>query len=55
MVFFGQSEKQKIDFMLSSDKPFYDPGDLNYVDDTVVDDFVGKSRAFIKIQEGCKL
>jgi len=50
---FGQSEKQKIDFMLSQDKPFYDPGDLNYVDDTVVDDFVGKSRAFIKIQEGC--
>jgi len=50
---FGQSEKQKIDFMLSQDKPFYDPGDLNYVDDTIVDDFVGKSRAFIKIQEGC--
>ena len=50
---FGQSEKQKIDFMLSQDKPFYDPGDLNYVDDMVVDDFVGKSRAFIKIQEGC--
>jgi len=50
---FGQSEKQKIDFMLSQDKPFYDPGDLNYVDDMVVDDFVGKSRAFIKVQEGC--
>lgn len=50
---FGQSEKQKIDSMLSQDKPFYDPGDLNYVDDMVVDDFVGKSRAFIKIQEGC--
>ncbi len=50
---FGQSEKQKIDFMLSQDKPFYDPGDLNFIDDMVVDDFVGKSRAFIKIQEGC--
>ena len=50
---FGQSEKQKIDFMLSQDKPFYDPGDLNFVDDAIVDDFVGKSRAFIKIQEGC--
>lgn len=50
---FGQSEKQKIDFMLSQDKPFYNPGDLNHIDDMIVDDFVGKSRAFIKIQEGC--
>lgn len=50
---FGQSEKQKIDFMLSQNKPFYDPGDLNHIDESVVDDFVGKSRAFIKIQEGC--
>ncbi len=50
---FGQSEKEKIDFMLSQEKPFYDPGDLNHIDETVVDDFVGKSRAFIKIQEGC--
>jgi MiaB-like tRNA modifying enzyme len=50
---FGQSEKQKIDSMLSQEKPFYDPGDLNFVDDAIVDDFVGKSRAFIKIQEGC--
>jgi len=50
---FGQSEKEKIDKLLSQDKPFYDPGDLNFVDDMVVDDFVGKSRAFIKIQEGC--
>lgn len=50
---FGQSEKQKIDFMLSQEKPFYNPGDLNHIDDLIVDDFVGKSRAFIKIQEGC--
>ena len=50
---FGQSEKQKIDELLHLDKPFYKIGDLNHIDDTVVDDFVGKSRAFIKIQEGC--
>ncbi len=50
---FGQSEKLKIDSFLSQKKPFYDPGDLNYVDDAVVDDFIGKSRVFIKIQEGC--
>ncbi len=50
---FGQSEKLKIDSLLSKKKPFYDPGDLNHIDDAVVDDFIGKSRAFIKIQEGC--
>ncbi len=50
---FGQSEKVKIDSLLSQEKPFYDLGDLNHIDDLIVDDFVGKSRAFIKIQEGC--
>jgi len=50
---FGQSEKEKIDTLLKKEQPFYDPGDLNHVDDVIVDDFVGKSRAFIKIQEGC--
>jgi len=50
---FGQSEKQKIDKLLSKKEPFYELGDLNHIDTTVVDDFIGKSRAFIKIQEGC--
>ena len=50
---FGQSEKEDIDKLLVQEEPFYNPGDLNYVDESVVDDFVGKSRAFIKIQEGC--
>jgi len=50
---FGQSEKEKIDSFLSREKPFYEKGDLNHIDKTVVDDFVGKSRAFIKVQEGC--
>lgn len=50
---FGQSEKLKINEMISKDEPFYELGDLNYIDDSVVDDFIGKSRAFIKIQEGC--
>ncbi|MDF1883348.1 tRNA (N(6)-L-threonylcarbamoyladenosine(37)-C(2))-methylthiotransferase MtaB [Sulfurimonas sp. SAG-AH-194-C21] len=50
---FGQSEKEKIDVLLKKEQPFYDPGDLNHIDDVIVDDFVGKSRAFIKIQEGC--
>jgi MiaB-like tRNA modifying enzyme len=50
---FGQSEKEKIDILLKKEQPFYDPGDLNHIDKVIVDDFVGKSRAFIKIQEGC--
>ncbi|MBU0721707.1 tRNA (N(6)-L-threonylcarbamoyladenosine(37)-C(2))-methylthiotransferase MtaB [bacterium] len=50
---FGQSEKQKIDFMLAKENPFYEPGDLNHIDEVIVDDFIGKSRAFIKVQEGC--
>jgi len=50
---FGQSEKEKIDTLLKQEKPFYNPGDLNHIDTKVVDEFVGKSRAFIKIQEGC--
>jgi len=50
---FGQSEKEKIDSLLKREKPFYEKGDLNHIDKAVVDDFVGKSRAFIKVQEGC--
>ena len=50
---FGQSEKIRIDDMLSREEPFYELGDLNFIDESVVDDFIGKSRAFIKIQEGC--
>ncbi len=50
---FGPSEKTKINALLSSESRFYEIGDLNYVDDAIVEEFVGKSRAFIKIQEGC--
>ncbi len=50
---FGQSEKEKIDRLLQKEKPFYEKGDLNHIDKMLVDEFVGKSRAFIKIQEGC--
>ncbi len=50
---FGQSEKEKINALLNETTRFYELGDLNYVDESIVSDFVGKSRAFIKIQEGC--
>ncbi|MBD3798449.1 tRNA (N(6)-L-threonylcarbamoyladenosine(37)-C(2))-methylthiotransferase MtaB [Sulfuricurvum sp.] len=50
---FGQSEKMKINTLLSTESRFYEIGDLNYIDDAIVEEFIGKSRAFIKIQEGC--
>ncbi len=50
---FGQSEKQRIDQLLQATDRFYELGDLEFVDDAIVEEFIGKSRAFIKIQEGC--
>jgi MiaB-like tRNA modifying enzyme len=49
---FGHSEKSNVNQFLSQDD-FFVLGDLSKIDDTVVGEFVGKSRAFIKIQEGC--
>jgi len=49
----GHSEKEKIDTILQQEKPFYEIGDLEHIDSTIVEEFRGKSRAFIKIQEGC--
>jgi len=50
---FGQSEKAKINELLQRKSRFYELGDLEFIDNNVVEQFVGKSRAFIKIQEGC--
>ncbi|MBD3790089.1 MAG: tRNA (N(6)-L-threonylcarbamoyladenosine(37)-C(2))-methylthiotransferase MtaB [Campylobacterales bacterium] len=49
----GHSEKEKINEILKLETPFYQIGDLKHIDSTIVEEFVGKSRAFIKIQEGC--
>jgi len=49
----GHSEKEKINEILKIEEPFYQIGDLKHIDSTIVEKFVGKSRAFIKIQEGC--
>lgn len=50
---FGHSEKEKINDLLKKEERFFDAGDLEHIDDTIVEEFIGKSRAFIKIQEGC--
>jgi MiaB-like tRNA modifying enzyme len=49
----GHSEKENINAVLKNKQPFYQIGDLEHIDSTIVEEFVGKSRAFIKIQEGC--
>jgi len=49
----GHSEKENINRILKQDSRFYQIGDLEHIDSTIVEEFVGKSRAFIKIQEGC--
>jgi MiaB-like tRNA modifying enzyme len=50
---FGHSEKEKINQLLQNEERFFEAGDLKHIDDTIIDKMVGKSRAFIKIQEGC--
>jgi len=49
----GHSEKENINSILKEKQAFYKIGDLEHIDSTIVEEFVGKSRAFIKIQEGC--
>ena len=49
----GHSEKENINSVLKKEQPFYQIGDLEHIDSTIVEEFIGKSRAFIKIQEGC--
>lgn len=50
---FGHSEKEKINDLLKNEERFFSAGDLEHIDNTIVEEFIGKSRAFIKIQEGC--
>ncbi|MGM0518460.1 MAG: tRNA (N(6)-L-threonylcarbamoyladenosine(37)-C(2))-methylthiotransferase MtaB [Campylobacterota bacterium] len=50
---FGHSEKEGINELLKKEERFFQAGDLEHIDNTIVEEFVGKSRAFIKIQEGC--
>ncbi len=50
---FGHSEKEKIDSLLQDENRFFQAGDLEHIDETIIEKMVGKSRAFVKIQEGC--
>lgn len=50
---FGASEKENINQLLLKNERFFEAGDLNHIDETIIEQMLGKSRAFIKIQEGC--
>ncbi len=50
---FGHSEKEKINEFLNQEERFFQIGDLNSLDESIVENFDSKTKAFIKIQEGC--
>ncbi|MEA1914812.1 MAG: MiaB/RimO family radical SAM methylthiotransferase, partial [Campylobacterota bacterium] len=50
---FGHSEKEKINTLLKDETRFFQAGDLEHIDDTIIEQMIGKSRAFVKVQEGC--
>ena len=50
---FGHSQKENLNRLLKKDEKFVEIGDLKSLDKSVVEDYLGKSKAFIKIQEGC--
>ena len=49
----GHSEKENLQNLLQDNKSFYAIGNLEHIDSTILKNFIGKTRAFIKIQEGC--
>lgn len=50
---FGHNSKQEIRKFIDSKERFYVENNFIHLDSTIISEFVGKSRAFIKIQEGC--
>ncbi len=52
----GHSHKERINELLSlgvAGERFFCDDALDHIDSTIITEFVGKARAFIKIQEGC--
>jgi MiaB-like tRNA modifying enzyme len=50
---FGHSSKENINTLLKKNERFFDIGNLEHLDNTIVEKLEGRSRAFVKIQEGC--
>ncbi len=51
--FFGHSKKGEINSLLKREEHFAEIGDLESIDEEIVTDFASRTKAFIKIQEGC--
>jgi MiaB-like tRNA modifying enzyme len=49
----GHSQKANIAHWSKSKERFFELGDLKSIDETIIEDFQGKSKAFVKVQEGC--
>lgn len=49
----GHSKKEDINSFLKFENPFVEMGDLKSIDKSIVSEYLGKTKAFIKIQEGC--
>jgi len=49
----GHSERENIQSLLSRPAPFFEAGDLTSIDQKIVSEYEGKTKAFVKIQEGC--
>lgn len=50
---FGHSKKAEIDTFLNANKPFFHKNDLSAIDNIAINKMSGKTRSFIKVQEGC--
>ncbi|WP_104757787.1 tRNA (N(6)-L-threonylcarbamoyladenosine(37)-C(2))-methylthiotransferase MtaB [Helicobacter salomonis] len=50
---FGHDRKEQINTLLHAKEGFFHADNLAHVDSSIVPLFVGKTRAFVKIQEGC--
>ncbi|WP_104732130.1 tRNA (N(6)-L-threonylcarbamoyladenosine(37)-C(2))-methylthiotransferase MtaB [Helicobacter salomonis] len=50
---FGHDRKEQINTLLQAKEGFFHADSLAHVDSSIVPLFVGKTRAFVKIQEGC--
>ena len=50
---FGHSKKAEVANLLSAQSPFFAPNDLSAVDNVALTTLTGRTRAFIKVQEGC--
>ncbi|TSA87026.1 tRNA (N(6)-L-threonylcarbamoyladenosine(37)-C(2))-methylthiotransferase MtaB [Helicobacter mehlei] len=50
---FGHDHKTQIDGLLQQEKSFFYEDKQEKLDQSLLQEFVGKTRAFVKIQEGC--